>query len=42
MVQAEGGEYRLSQEKGIFLCNVLQVINHLARQLCANLRTEQS
>ena len=42
MVQAEGGEDRLSQEEGVFLCNVLKVVNHLARKLCADLRTKEA
>ena len=42
MVQAEGGEYGLSQEEGVLLCNVLQVVNHLTRQLCADLRTGEA
>ena len=41
MVQAEGGEYGLSQEEGILLRDVLQIANHLARKLCADLRTKK-
>ena len=42
VLQAEGGEYGLSQEEGVLLRNVLQVVNHLARDLGADLRTDKA